>query len=89
VNEMGDLVVKHVRQTLQENQRQDVVLKLRGVERPADLTRSIPELGFESRDIEGFIVCHACRVNLQNGRNSCQRVVFFVWAKRGFNGFQT
>jgi hypothetical protein len=34
MRQMGNLVVEDIRQSLEENQQQDVVLELRGIERP-------------------------------------------------------
>lgn len=41
--ERGDLVLVDVRQPLQEDQREDVVLELRGINRTADLAGGLPE----------------------------------------------
>jgi hypothetical protein len=52
LGKMADLVVKHVGETLEEDERQDVVLKLRGVKRTPDNAGCFPEPGFQGRHIE-------------------------------------
>ena len=39
----GELVVEDVRQTLEENEREDVLLLLRGVDKTADLAGGLPQ----------------------------------------------
>ena len=51
VGELRDLVVEDVGEPLQEDERQDVVLELRGVERPANLAGGVPEPSFQRPDI--------------------------------------
>jgi hypothetical protein len=52
VGEVGDLVVEHVGEPLEEDERQDVVLELGGVERPADLAGGLPQPGLQGRQVE-------------------------------------
>lgn len=40
--ESDDLIVEDIRQALLENEREDVVLEFRGIERTPDLARSVP-----------------------------------------------
>jgi hypothetical protein len=49
---MSDLVVEDIRKALQEDEGKDVVLELRGVERPTNLTSSIPEPLLQCGDIK-------------------------------------
>src|SRR5262249_1671351 len=50
--QVADLIVEDIRQPLQEDQGQDVVLELRGVERPPNLTGSIPKPAFQGWQVE-------------------------------------
>jgi hypothetical protein len=43
LSETSNLVVEDIRQTLQEDQGQDVVLELRGIQRPPDYASGVPE----------------------------------------------
>jgi hypothetical protein len=55
MGQMPHLVVEHVRQAFQEDQREDVVLELRGIEWPTDLTggmRSVSAEGFRGLSAE-------------------------------------
>ena len=49
---VADFVLEHVRDALEEDERQDVVLELGRIHRPANHTRGFPEPGFESRKIK-------------------------------------
>ena len=49
---VADFVLEHVRHALEEDQRQDVILELGRIERPADRASRLPEPVPERRDVE-------------------------------------
>ena len=52
LGEVADLVVEHVGQPLQENERQNVVLELGRINRSADDAGRFPEPGLERWQVE-------------------------------------
>ncbi len=48
----GELVVKHVRESLEEDQRQNEVLEFGGVRRPPDGTCGVPQPRLQRRDVK-------------------------------------
>ena len=49
---VADFVLEHVRQALEEDERQDVILELGRIHRPANDTRGFPEPGFQAGEIK-------------------------------------
>ncbi len=54
MGQVGNLVVENIRQPLEEDQRQDVILELGRIERPPDRAGRFPEPVFQRGDIELF-----------------------------------
>lgn len=69
-SQLGYLVLEDIREACQEDEREDVVLELGGVERATDLAGCVPEPVFERRRIEGAF-CHI--TTAIGGSSSSQR----------------
>ncbi|OQB02246.1 MAG: hypothetical protein BWY25_00675 [Chloroflexi bacterium ADurb.Bin222] len=75
VAQLLQLVLEHIRQTLEEDERQDVILELGRIHRAADDTGGFPEPGFESAQVES----HAQMFPPASKINTCPRAhVIFI-----------
>ena len=52
MGQVGNLVVEDIREPLEEDQRQDVILELGRIERPPDRASRLPEPVLQRGDIE-------------------------------------